>query len=273
MCERSVVLMFSGQGSQSFRMGQGLFHGNMKFRDTLLELDSVAAPVLQRSVVDLLYDERPNKSELSDGLMMLSVAIFIVEFALARTLMDNGIRPSYLLTSSMGLCAAGAVAAAIDPHELLHFVAKASVICEVNCPKGCMIAILGSPRLHRTMRKLWKYSDIVAFHLDSHFIVSTTEEYVNDAIAALRSQDVPFREIPAAYPFHSRWFEGVRQGFLDLLGTPRYRRPSIPIVYAPRRFGMQLENRSTFGKLSKQWRPTVHTNTWMLVLWLRWPPC
>jgi acyl transferase domain-containing protein len=43
----------------------------------------------------------------------------MVGYALARTLLDDGIRPNYLLAEGLGVYAAAAAAAALDPTAIL----------------------------------------------------------------------------------------------------------------------------------------------------------
>ena len=119
MSRRSVVFMFSGQGSQYYQMGRAFFDENPTFRRILLELDDVATPLLGRSIVDVLYNDGRRKDEPFNKLKLTSAAIFMVEYALAKTLMNDGIHPDCLLASSMGIYAAAAIAAAIDPGEAL----------------------------------------------------------------------------------------------------------------------------------------------------------
>jgi len=113
MSERSTVFMFSGQGSQYYQMGRSFFDGNAAFRNTVLQLSDVARPLLGRSIIDVLYNDGRRKDELFDEIKLTSAAIFIVEYALAKVLIDDGVKPDYLLASSMGIYAAAAIAAAV----------------------------------------------------------------------------------------------------------------------------------------------------------------
>jgi hypothetical protein len=41
----------------------------------------------------------------------------MIDYALVRTLLDDGIRPNYLLAAGLGVYAAAAAAAALDPDD------------------------------------------------------------------------------------------------------------------------------------------------------------
>jgi acyl transferase domain-containing protein len=230
MSERRVVFMFSGQGSQYYQMGRAFFDGNATFRSILLELNTVATSLLGRSIVDVLYNDGRRKDELFDDIKLTSAAIFMVEYALAKTLMNDGIKPDYLLTSSMGIYAAAAIAEAVDTRAVLESLAKLATICEARCRKGGMITVLGSHTLHRDVIALREKSDIAAVNFDSHFVISTSDEHLDEVSDALLRENVVFQKIAVSYPFHSRWIDGAREASLEVLDTMRYRRPAIPLV-------------------------------------------
>lgn len=230
MSERSLVFMFSGQGSQYYQMGRTFFDGNATFRNTLLQLNDVAAPLLGRSIIDVLYNDGRRKDEQFDRIEHTSAAIFAVEYALASALLDDGLRPDRVLASSMGIYAAAAIAGAVDPREALGILLKLTAEFEARCPKGGMIAIFGSSGLHRDLSVLRRNSDIAAVNFDSHFVVSALDEHIEEITAVLLRENLTFQKVAVAYPFHSRWIENVRDVAMEILGTMRHRRPTIPLV-------------------------------------------
>jgi bacillaene synthase trans-acting acyltransferase len=229
MSERRVVFMFSGQGSQYYQMGRIFFDGNPTFQNVLLQLNELATPLLGRSMVDVLYNDGRKKNEPFDEIELTSAAIFMVEYALARALIDDGIKPDYLLASSMGIYAAAAIAAAVDPREVLGSLVKLAAVYKTRCRKGGMITILSNSQLYRDLG-MRKNSDIAAVNFSSHFVISTTDEYLDEIESALRHENVAFQRVVVSYPFHSRWIESASEAALEVLGTMRYREATIPLV-------------------------------------------
>jgi acyl transferase domain-containing protein len=228
MSEPSVILMFSGQGSQYYQMGRAFFDGNAGFRRGFLQLNAIAEPMLGRSLVDVLYNDGRTKDQSFDDIALTSAAIFVVEFALAKVLLEDGIRPAYLLGASMGVYAAAAVAGALDPGEALECLAKMAAVYQEQCPKGTMLAILGSPRLHREL--LHDISDLAAVNFESHFVISTTAAHIDEITAILNREKIIFQEIPVGFAFHSRWIDGASEAALTILRSLQYRSPRIPLI-------------------------------------------
>jgi acyl transferase domain-containing protein len=230
MSERSTVFMFSGQGSQYYQMGRRFFDENAEFRNILLQLDDVAKPLLGRSIINVLYDDGRRKDQSFDEIKLTSAAIFMVEYALASVLIDDGVKPDYLLASSMGIYAAAAIAAAVDPREVLEAVIKLAAIYEARCRKGGMIAILSNAKLHGDINVLRTNSDIAAVNFDGHFVISTTDEYCDEIAAVLLRDNFSFQKVAVRYPFHSRWMDDAKEAALAVLGTLRCRQPIIPLI-------------------------------------------
>jgi bacillaene synthase trans-acting acyltransferase len=226
----STVMMFSGQGSQYFQMGRAFFGANATFRNTLLELDGLARQTVGQSIVDVLYDDRRKKDEPFDAVELTSPAIFMTEYALVSALLEDGIKPDYLLAASMGLYAAAAVAKTLNPRDILQCLAKTSAIYKSNPTRGAMIAIFANPALHRELRVLRECSDIAAVNFDSHFVISTADRYVDEISEVLDSADITFQNVPVSYPFHSRWMDSGKDAAQAIFATLQYRQPTIPIV-------------------------------------------
>src|SRR5688572_6962505 len=110
---RRTVFMFSGQGSQYFHMGRALYERSDVFRAELDHLDALATPLVGQSVVRALYDERRSKADTFDRLALTSPAIFMVEWALARAVVEAGVRPDVVLGVSNGSFAAAVMAGAL----------------------------------------------------------------------------------------------------------------------------------------------------------------
>ena len=105
----TIVFMFSGQGSQYYQMGRELFEGHSIFRDWMYDLDAIAYSAGRQSVLSHLYNETNKISDEFNQLLYSHPAIFMVEYALAQILLDRGIKPDYLLGTSIGEYASAAL--------------------------------------------------------------------------------------------------------------------------------------------------------------------
>ena len=98
---KPIVFMFSGQGSHYYHMGKELYDKNPVFRQKVNEFDAAAEEVFGRSIVAALYDRTKTIGDVFDKTLITSPAIIMIEYALAKLLIANGIQPDFLLGASL----------------------------------------------------------------------------------------------------------------------------------------------------------------------------
>lgn len=104
-----TAFVFSGQGCQHPRMTAGLHRHCTAYRHHLAEADEALSPYLGRSVVALLATDAPLVHETA----LAQPALFAVGYALAMTLLEEGVRPAAVVGHGVGEFSAATVAGAL----------------------------------------------------------------------------------------------------------------------------------------------------------------
>jgi acyl transferase domain-containing protein len=227
---RPLAFMLSGQGSHYYQMGRELFEGHAVFREKMIEMDKIVVPLLGCSMIDVLYGDDKRKDDLFDRTPLTNAAIFMVEYALAKALIADDVVPDVLVGTSMGIFAAGAVASAIAFEDALVATIKLGLILEEQCRKGAMLALLASDKLYEDLDALNKGTELAALNFASHFVVSTTHDYVATLESILDSKRIPFSKLPVSHAFHSRWIDDAEKAAMRLFSGLRYHPTRIPLV-------------------------------------------
>ena len=97
--------MFSGQGSHYYQMGKDLYESHPVFRSQMEQGDAIVRALAGRSVLDELF--RHPISMPFDDLVISHPALIMLEYALFRVLVSEGIVPDCVWGSSAGEFAAG----------------------------------------------------------------------------------------------------------------------------------------------------------------------
>ncbi|HWG99514.1 MAG TPA: acyltransferase domain-containing protein, partial [Pilimelia sp.] len=223
-----TVFLFSGQGSQHYRMGAQLYRAEPVFRAELDRLDAMVAPLCGQSVVARLYGGGRVGEPFTDTLVT-HPAIVMVELAMVELLRADGIRPDLLLGSSLGEFTAAAVAGVLTVPECLRLVVAQARALE-GLPPGGMLAVLADPGLHRRMPQLREHTDLAARNGPEHFVVSGAEDAIVAAEAALRAAEIPCQRVAVEHAFHSRLLDSRREACRRLLDGLVLRPPRIPLV-------------------------------------------
>lgn len=224
-----TVLLFSGQGSHHFQMGRELFERDARFRAAMLDADDVIRERCGESVVAVLFDERHPREAPFDRLLHSHAAIFMVEHALATSLIDAGIVPDMVLGASLGTFAAAAVAGHLDPRDALLAVIEQAIAVETHCQRGCMIAVMGD-RLRWLTPELLASCELAATNFAAHAVISLPASHAAQVESQLRRCGATFQTLPVSYAFHSRWIDAAQHPYQTFLRTLQLRQGSVPLI-------------------------------------------
>ncbi|MFE3824879.1 acyltransferase domain-containing protein [Streptomyces sp. NPDC059092] len=139
-----VVFTFPGHGGQHVGMGRDLYRLDPRFR---ADLDRCVAHVRATADVDLKTVFAPEGAEaqeaanrsVEDG-RVAQLAVFVLEYALARAFIRYGVRPSAVVGHSLGGYAAACVAGVFSFPDAIRMVLKRTELLLSLAP-GAMAAV------------------------------------------------------------------------------------------------------------------------------------
>ncbi len=216
LIKKSIVFMFSGQGSQFFQMGREIYKSDPVFRRTMTRMDEIAVEMTGRSVVRELYDSAKTKGELFDEISLSHPTIFMVESAMVRALSHRGIIPDSIVGASLGEFVAAGLYGMMDFETAFRTILRQTMMYRGELEKGGMIAIMASPDLFSQTPVLRENSEIAAVNFDSHFVVSATGSALENIRAHLRKVGISYFVLPVNYAFHSSHMDRIREKFINL---------------------------------------------------------
>jgi len=265
-----TVFMFSGQGSHYYHMASDLFENHTFFRKCLFELDEIAHAVNGKSVLREIYSREKTGKDWFDATVYTHPAIVMVEYALAKTLMNEGVQPDYLLSTSMGSFAALAISGAFSIEQALTASIKQAEALE-HAGLGMMMAIVEDIALYHDSPELHDNSFLGGVNFDNHFVVTSTSQNA-EALEAFLHRKYKYQLLNITTPFHSPLIdpsESVYQEFLDsVTWGNEVKHATIPMVCCidgtvKERFEMgytwqAIRQPISFQKAIQNFNPTGH---------------
>lgn len=230
--DRTVILMFSGQGCQYYQMGLELYHGVKRFRYWMDALDYHFREMTGESLITALYPIGMPKSAPFDRLLHTHASIYAVEYALAQTLMEYGLTPDYVLGSSVGEFAAAATADIISAEDGMEAVVTQAQIIESLCEEGRMLAVLDHPAIFEKDDALCNNGEVASINFDSHFVVAGGVPGIRKISSLLESRGVAVQMIPVRYGFHSSAIDAAQTQYVQYLSRKTFKSPRVGYLSA-----------------------------------------
>lgn len=217
---RPVGFMFAGVGEHYAGMARDLYRTEPVFRRHLEECQRLLSEHCSIDVLTPLTAERETPASDLAALLnreqqeapadpladtrLAQPAVFVTEYALARTLMEWGVQPSAVLGYSVGEYVAACLAGVFTLPDALRLVAhRAALIGEL--PPGSMLAVGLSPQeLTARVPDLDDRGIDLAAVIPGQAVVAGPVDAVAELATALRRQEVVCRPLQATHAFHSR---------------------------------------------------------------------
>ncbi|HEV8580084.1 MAG TPA: thioester reductase domain-containing protein [Thermoanaerobaculia bacterium] len=256
--ESPVTFLFSGLGEHYPGMAQGLYETEARFREELDRCCEILVPHvgmdLRRIIFpdltapgapapgyrDVAPPERPNPDlramlgrgerraagEL-DRTLYAQPAVFAVEYALAKLLMEWGIRPQSLVGYSLGEYVAACVAGVLSLPDALALVARRARLID-GLPAGAMLAV---PLAEEDARQLLNGRlSIAALNGPCVSVLAGPEDAIAEVERRLAERGTPARRLPTTHAFHSSMMEPIRDAFERMVREVTLHPPEIPYL-------------------------------------------
>lgn len=229
---KKTIWMFAGQGCQYYQMARELFEKEQVFRDSLEKGDRLLQPLINESIIDIIYRPRKDRFEPFKRLLYSHPAILLVECAVAQVLLARGFRPDYLLGYSLGECSALVVSEAISLEQALVALIKQAELIEYCAPAGGMIVVLDSADVVNRYPEAFAGCEIAGHNFQRSLIVSGLPGPVAQLQRFLKEKGINWMELPVGFPFHTRWMDTVATPSRAILQSLPIVRPKVPILSA-----------------------------------------
>jgi acyl transferase domain-containing protein len=213
---KKIVFCFGGQGSQYHHMASDLLAADNVFRRWMQEGDALLRDRFGLRVLDAVYDPRMRPSDPFDRIAVTHPALFLVQYAIAKSLIAQGLEPDLMLGVSLGEFDAMALSGMISFEDALSAVAQLPAQLQATCEPGAMIAVIAPAALHAETPQLAQRSEIAGIGSQKTFVLAVPEGEISEVERILTKQRATFQRLPVPFAFHSRWIEPAASACRDL---------------------------------------------------------
>ena len=225
-----VVFLFPGQGSEYVGMGGELYRRVPVFR---AEVDRCAALLegeVPFDVREIFVPGARARDELARLLVQTAhaqIALFVLEYALARTWMGWGVVPDALLGHSFGEYVAACLSGVMDLAAALRLVVTRGRLMQAQRPGRMLSVSLGPDALTPL---LGEDLSLAAVNGPERCVVSGSEAAIERCERALRERGVACLRLATSHGFHSALMAPAMAPLADALRATPLAPPRIPYL-------------------------------------------
>ena len=228
---REVVFVFSGQGSQYPDMSRELYENEMFFREQIDYCSKIVQPQVAFDIRDFLFPNQDKLQEAAKSIEQTSIAqlaIFIVEYALAKLWISWGIRPAAVLGHSVGEYAAACIAGVFSVEDALQMVATRGRLMQ-QLPPGRMLAVsVGEDEASKLIGT--SNLSLAAINSLGSCVISGDCTEIENLQDRLLQKKIDFQPLHTSHAFHSAMMDPILDGFLEQVQGVAFNPPQVPVV-------------------------------------------
>lgn len=220
-----AVFMFPGQGTQYKQMGLQLLEISGYFSSIVAECNQIAKRYLTIDIISIIRD---NEDNLLHQTQYSQIALFIIEYALAKLLISYGITPAAFIGHSIGEYTAACLAGVFSVEDAILLICKRGELM-ASAAGGEMLAIECTIEEFTELTSGFKV-DLALYNSTYNCVASGSADSISQLEELLKQKDILHRKLKVSHAFHSYLMEEATNQFKDCFKQITLSTPKIPIA-------------------------------------------
>lgn len=224
--KQDIIFMFAGLGSQYIDMGKQLYGRVSFFRDTVDSCYKILKEEVGVEIPHFYSSIEPIDEDEIHEFVRSQYVVFIFEYALAKLLMNWGMKPTGVIGYSLGEYTAACIAGVMTVRETLDILkARGELVAKVEDS-----VLLSVPLPRENIEKYLSSSISLAIDNGASSILAGSAEVMAGLEQELKKDRMFSFRISNSRAVHSHLTLPVVDEFKEALGAINWKKPQLPIL-------------------------------------------
>ncbi len=223
------AFLFAGQGSVKAGAGLALYGTQPVFKASVDVCDEALVKQGHIKATELLYGDQAET--LLQQTEHEQVALFALQYALAKMWLSWGVKPSMLLGHSVGEYAAACIAGVFDVNAAIQILCCRGRLMQSLPENGAMLAIFAKQgQVQAMLQGMENQLSIAAVNADAQVVVSGDGTAVQHLIEKAQQLDVQTKLLSVKRGFHSPHVDSVLSELKACLSQVKFNKPQFRYI-------------------------------------------
>ncbi|MFD0749590.1 amino acid adenylation domain-containing protein, partial [Mucilaginibacter calamicampi] len=201
----NVIFLFPGQGAQYVNMAKGLYEGETAFKKLVDDCIAISQQYLETDLTEVVFAWGDFSAHNINETHFSQISLFIIEYALAKYIIDLGVEVDAFAGHSIGEYVAATLTGVFKLEDAIKLVIARGRLMNSMQP-GAMLSISAEEKT------VLKYAasfncNIAVINSKEDFVVSGTKEAINALKMATENDGIPTVILKTSHAFHSPMME------------------------------------------------------------------
>lgn len=220
---KEVSFLFPGQGTQFAKMGAYLYQTETHYKEWIDKGLTFLKNTTGEDYRDILFEENMTIHQTK----YTQPLVFLVEFALAKTLIHFGITPKTMIGHSLGEYVAAAISCVFTFEEGLQLIIKRAALMD-KVEEGSMLAAQGELKVLKEI--VPENIEVAAVNTSKSIVFSGTNEEIIALKKVFTATKIKNKILNTSHAFHSKSMDVILSEFEAEFNSITLKEPTISYV-------------------------------------------
>ncbi|WP_264530519.1 type I polyketide synthase [Flavobacterium sp. N502540] len=250
----AIIFLFPGQGSQYVNMGKDLYSSNSMFKKNMDKGFELLYKLTNKDFKSILFPEIQEEQNSINNTALAQPILFLIEYSLAKLLIEYGIVPNYMVGHSIGEYTAACISGLFSFEQALQLVVKRGALMD-SLPSGSMISVpIDDVKAQNFCEE---GISLAALNAPNQVVFSGNDTAIEKLTLRLTSEDIPYIKLHTSHAFHSSEQDSILEEFKKEFKDIEFNTIEIPFISCLSGEFITNEEAASSDYWAKQLRNTV----------------